>query len=204
MKAIGPDARAEEDQAPEELAEDPPYLPLRKIAVVRGEERQELERTLTASRQLKRCVTVSTAAAVEAQQGRIDRSIDQLCAGQDPTWRSRVKYIAMELLQNAARDAHQNQPEKIVEIIYGLADGHFILHVADEGSGFHPKTIPNPVLLENILKESGRGIMIVDGFLETLGGAAAYYAENDDPAACNRVLVIIPVPGAEISGQEGA
>jgi serine/threonine-protein kinase RsbW len=40
------------------------------------------------------------------------------------------------------------------------------ISIRDEGNGFDPEDVPNPLEPENLLKESGRGIFIVKSLMD--------------------------------------
>jgi serine/threonine-protein kinase RsbW len=42
----------------------------------------------------------------------------------------------------------------------------FIVRVRDQGKGFDPTTLDNPLSPENILKTSGRGIFLIRQFMD--------------------------------------
>ena len=41
-----------------------------------------------------------------------------------------------------------------------------IIRVRDEGTGFDPESIPDPLAPENVLKSSGRGIFLIRNFMD--------------------------------------
>lgn len=57
-------------------------------------------------------------------------------------------------------------PKKNVYIeMLSIENGVQII-VRDEGSGFDPDAVPNPLAPENLLKESGRGIFILKSLMD--------------------------------------
>ena len=44
--------------------------------------------------------------------------------------------------------------------------GKIEVTVSDQGNGFDPRKIPNPLAEENLLKEIGRGIFIVNSLID--------------------------------------
>jgi serine/threonine-protein kinase RsbW len=59
---------------------------------------------------------------------------------------------------------------KHVTIDFSLArsagSGALVVEVADEGEGFDPEAIANPLEPENVLKASGRGIFFMRHFMD--------------------------------------
>jgi serine/threonine-protein kinase RsbW len=43
-----------------------------------------------------------------------------------------------------------------------------LIRVRDEGPGFDPDSLPNPLAPENVLKSSGRGIFLIRSFMDEL------------------------------------
>lgn len=76
-----------------------------------------------------------------------------------------------ESVVNAITHGNASDPAKIVSIHYsvaahpGAADD-FIVSVTDQGAGFDPETVKNPLTPENMLSASGRGIFLVRQFMD--------------------------------------
>ena len=46
-------------------------------------------------------------------------------------------------------------------------DAHSLsIRIADEGEGFDPAAVPDPGGEENLLKQSGRGVMMMNAFMD--------------------------------------
>jgi serine/threonine-protein kinase RsbW len=57
--------------------------------------------------------------------------------------------------------------EKTIAICVALKeDGVLFVSVKDSGSGFDPKALPNPLAVENLLREHGRGIFLMRQFMD--------------------------------------
>ncbi|HXH24583.1 MAG TPA: ATP-binding protein [Vicinamibacterales bacterium] len=86
-----------------------------------------------------------------------------------------VHWIGVALREsviNAIKHGNRNDERKRVHVEFtplehssppGLA-----IRVRDEGSGFDPSTLPDPLAPENILKASGRGIFLMRSFMDEL------------------------------------
>ena len=72
-----------------------------------------------------------------------------------------------ELVNNAIRYGSKKDKTKqiTVALLYNN-DGEVRASVTDQGAGFDPDKIPNPVAPENLLKEVGRGIFIVRSLMD--------------------------------------
>ena len=71
-----------------------------------------------------------------------------------------------ESVVNAIKHGNRQDESKRVHM-------HFVLHpralevvVRDEGVGFNPDSVPNPVAEENLLKADGRGIFFMRSFMD--------------------------------------
>lgn len=73
-----------------------------------------------------------------------------------------------ELVNNAIRHANGLDATKMVrlEIIYPADVGSVTVRVHDQGDGFDPEAIDNPLSEENLLREVGRGIFIVRSLMD--------------------------------------
>ena len=73
-----------------------------------------------------------------------------------------------EAISNAIIHANKNDKRKKVTIEVILNSDSLITKVIDEGPGFNPKQIEDPLLPGNLLKESGRGIFILNSLLDSV------------------------------------
>jgi len=71
-----------------------------------------------------------------------------------------------ESVTNAVRHGNKLDAEKRVVIRFELGDGELSVSVEDEGEGFDPGEIPDPLAEENLLRASGRGIFFMKNFMD--------------------------------------
>ena len=75
-----------------------------------------------------------------------------------------------ESVVNAITHGNANDPSKIVFIDYCAAPEakpvDFIVSVRDQGHGFDPDTVKNPLRPENMLSTSGRGVFLIRQFMD--------------------------------------
>jgi serine/threonine-protein kinase RsbW len=71
-----------------------------------------------------------------------------------------------ELINNAIKHANKFDSAKKVTIKLEYFNNEVVVSVNDEGPGFEPDNIPNPVEEENLLKEVGRGLFIVKSLMD--------------------------------------
>jgi len=75
---------------------------------------------------------------------------------------------ASEAVNNAMVHGNKNDPAKKVMLDLDYKNKEITLTVEDEGGGFNPKNLPNPLLPENLLKPSGRGIYIMKSLMDSV------------------------------------
>ncbi len=66
-----------------------------------------------------------------------------------------------EAVNNGIVHGNKMDPKKKVSVACEVNTSAVVVRVRDEGEGFDPKEVPNPVQKENLLRESGRGIFIM-------------------------------------------
>lgn len=71
-----------------------------------------------------------------------------------------------ELVNNAIKHGNRQNAKKKVTIGLRFEKGEVRAFVSDEGEGFDPDDIPDPLAEENLLKEIGRGIFIVKSLMD--------------------------------------
>lgn len=66
-----------------------------------------------------------------------------------------------EAVNNAIVHGNKSNPKKKVRVACEAVPGWLLLVVNDQGRGFDPKHVANPLKNENLLRESGRGIFLM-------------------------------------------
>jgi serine/threonine-protein kinase RsbW len=79
-----------------------------------------------------------------------------------------ISLAAREAAVNAVMHGNLQDPAKKVDLSLELADNALIIRVADQGEGFDPDSLPDPLAPENILRGSGRGIFLIRTFMDEL------------------------------------
>jgi serine/threonine-protein kinase RsbW len=94
-------------------------------------------------------------------------------AGLDEDARHWVNVAVRESVINAIKHGNGNDARKRVHVEFtplttsDPPDG-IQIRVRDEGPGFDPSTLPDPLAPENLLKASGRGIFLIRSFMDEL------------------------------------
>jgi serine/threonine-protein kinase RsbW len=73
-----------------------------------------------------------------------------------------------ESVINAIKHGNRNDSSKRVFVEFETAASvpHLAIRVRDEGEGFDPETLADPLAPENLLKSSGRGIFLIRNFMD--------------------------------------
>jgi serine/threonine-protein kinase RsbW len=76
--------------------------------------------------------------------------------------------VTTELVNNAIHHGNKNDPEKLVHITFTVDEQKIELRILDQGSGFNPDKLKDPLAPENLLNESGRGIFLIRNLMDGL------------------------------------
>ena len=81
-----------------------------------------------------------------------------------------VSVAVRESVINAIKHGNKEDRAKQVTVEFGLSPrdkpDEFVVEVLDEGEGFDPDEVANPLDAENVLKSSGRGIFFMRSFMD--------------------------------------
>jgi serine/threonine-protein kinase RsbW len=105
--------------------------------------------------------TLSTVEAIEAKTAEFAQK-----AGFDEDTVSQIAMISREAAANAVLHGNRKDPGKQVRARFGLTAEALSIQVADEGTGFDPAAVPDPLSPEGLLKPSGRGIFLMRAIMD--------------------------------------
>lgn len=71
----------------------------------------------------------------------------------------------MEAVANAVEHGNAGRQDKKYFINGAVSDHFFFCSVRDEGDGFDPNEIPDPTSVDNLKRYTGRGLMLIRGFM---------------------------------------
>ena len=96
---------------------------------------------------------------------------DHLCrrVGFDEDSMHWVGVAVRESVINAIKHGNQNDQQKLVHVEFTSStgpEGELAVSIRDEGRGFDPESIADPLAPENMLKSSGRGIFLMRNFMD--------------------------------------
>jgi serine/threonine-protein kinase RsbW len=76
-------------------------------------------------------------------------------------------FIALdEAFVNAVKHGNKNDPTKLVRVTADLSSKEARFTVEDEGEGFNPHDIPDPLDPANLFKTSGRGVLLIYNIMD--------------------------------------
>jgi len=83
-----------------------------------------------------------------------------------------VSVAIRESVINAIKHGNQNDLAKMVHVEFTASTdpdaGGLTVSVRDEGEGFEPEEVADPLAPENMLKSSGRGIFLIRNFMDEI------------------------------------
>ena len=86
--------------------------------------------------------------------------------GLTPEENFKVGLAVREAVANAVQHGNQLDKNKRVTIELWPLSGGIAIRVTDEGKGFDPHQVPDPLAPENLLKPSGRGILLMNKLMD--------------------------------------
>jgi serine/threonine-protein kinase RsbW len=84
-----------------------------------------------------------------------------------------IDLAVREAVANAIKHGNQFAETKQVQITFETSPKNFVVTVQDEGTGFDIASVPDPTNPENLLKESGRGILFMQNFMDEVSWGCA-------------------------------
>lgn len=79
-----------------------------------------------------------------------------------------VRLAMEEAIVNAIRHGHHYDPDKQVSVRHLVRADRVLVEVTDQGTGFDPHQVPDPLAEENLERSSGRGLLLMRAYLSWL------------------------------------
>jgi serine/threonine-protein kinase RsbW len=100
--------------------------------------------------------------------GEIEAAADKLAAeaGLSEDERFHVTMAVREAAVNAVLHGNEYDPGKQVEVGLENTGKSLVFTIADEGHGFNPDALPDPLAPENLLRGTGRGIFLIRSLMD--------------------------------------
>ena len=86
--------------------------------------------------------------------------------GLDEDARMDLGLAIREAMVNAVAHGNQYSPDKQVRLILERRTDAVKVTIIDQGEGFDPNRVPDPTQGENLMRESGRGLLLMQAFVD--------------------------------------
>ena len=101
---------------------------------------------------------------IELVQTAIDEAVAERGADEDA--RHWIGLAVREAVANAIKHGNRQETDKRVDVELNFVDGYVDIVVTDQGSGFEPDKVRDPLAPENLFKTNGRGIFYMKRFMD--------------------------------------
>ncbi len=96
-----------------------------------------------------------------------------------------IKLALEEAMINAIKHGNKLDMKKQVHVSYAINPQRVEFVIEDEGPGFVREEVPDPTLEENICKCSGRGLLLIEAYMNTVefsrGGRRLHMIKFNEP-----------------------
>jgi serine/threonine-protein kinase RsbW len=120
---------------------------------MRNSEMEKIHKTLESTLQ-----SVDAAEALVLEEARK--------AGFDQDEADNIGMAIRECMVNAVVHGNRYNKKKVVHFDVERTDKQLSVTIGDEGEGFDPSSLPDPTSPENLLRQSGRGILLIRAFMD--------------------------------------
>jgi len=97
----------------------------------------------------------------------------------------RIGLAVHEGVMNAFQYGNQQRRERKIHLTFELHEDKLVVHIVDQGAGFRIEDVPDPREDENVLEDSGRGVLLMKAFMDEVdvhssesGGAKLVMAKH--------------------------
>ena len=101
---------------------------------------------------------------IELVQVVLDDALDRL--GVDTDSRHWIDVAVREAVANAIKHGNQQDPDKQVDVALQVEEETLVMRIEDQGAGFNPQDLDNPLDSTNLFKPNGRGIFYMNSFMD--------------------------------------
>ena len=108
----------------------------------------------------------STLDSVDSAEAEVLKAAEELGFGEEDL--HKIGMAVRESMVNAVVHGNRYNARKKVHLqVYKGAD-RLVIIVRDEGQGFDLSALPDPLAEENLLRQSGRGLLLIQAFMDEL------------------------------------
>lgn len=125
---------------------------------------------------------------IELVQAVLDDQLKRLSFDEDSRYWMGI--AIREAVANAIKHGNRQDPQKRVEVDLTIEPLDVVIRVRDQGTGFDPGTVADPLDPRNMLKPDGRGIFYMNKFMDGIdysfapdGGTVVTLRKRRQPAA---------------------
>ena len=79
-----------------------------------------------------------------------------------------IRLALDEAIVNGIKHGHKFDATKRLHLAYIITNGKLHVDITDEGPGFDPAAVPDPLADENLDKVSGRGLFLMSSYMESV------------------------------------
>ncbi len=90
------------------------------------------------------------------------------CQSLEETRWFNILIAVTEAVNNAIIHGNKSNPHKQVTLSVAQDGGDIVISVLDEGVGFNPATVRDPREPENLLREGGRGVFLIQALAKSV------------------------------------
>ncbi len=87
-------------------------------------------------------------------------------AGFDEDDQYKIGLSVHEGVMNAFQYGNEQRRERKIHVIFELHEEKLVIHVVDQGKGFRIEEVPDPRHDDNVLEDSGRGVLLMKAFMD--------------------------------------
>jgi serine/threonine-protein kinase RsbW len=100
--------------------------------------------------------------------GEVEGAADKLAgeAGLDEDQRFHIAMAMREAAINAVLHGNEYRPNSFIDVSLENTGTDLVFKIADQGEGFDPDHLPDPLAPENILRGTGRGIFLIRSLMD--------------------------------------
>jgi len=100
--------------------------------------------------------------------GEVEAAADKLAeeAGLDEEDRFRLAMSVREAAVNAVVHGNRYNARKKIHLNVSRTPDQLSINIGDEGEGFEQESIPDPLAPDNLLRQSGRGLLLIRAFVD--------------------------------------
>jgi serine/threonine-protein kinase RsbW len=126
----------------------------------------ERSRSATVTEQTTELTLPSRIEAIAEAAAKADEVAERLRLSEDAAFG--LDMAVREAVTNAVLHGNKQDESKPVEIAFTDTGSELVVTVRDRGTGFDPASVDDPTAEQNLLKASGRGLLFMRNFMDTV------------------------------------